>query len=67
MIDKREMQYLYHDGTDYVFMDNETYDQLNVAAASLGDAANYLVERPPRSCRCTATRSSASTCRPRSS
>ena len=32
MIDKREMQYLYRDGTDYVFMDNETYDQLNVAA-----------------------------------
>jgi len=44
MIDKREMQYLYKDGADYVFMDNETYDQMNVSAASLGDAANYLVE-----------------------
>ena len=30
IIDKREMQYLYRDGDDYVFMDNETYDQLHV-------------------------------------
>lgn len=44
MIDKREMQYLYHDGTDYVFMDNETYEQLNVAPAALGPAADYLRE-----------------------
>jgi len=44
MIDKREMQYLYHDGTDYVFMDNQTYDQLNVAPTSLGLAADYLRE-----------------------
>ena len=28
IIDKREMQYLYRDGDDYVFMDNETYDQI---------------------------------------
>ena len=44
MIDKREMQFLYRDGDDYVFMDSSTYDQLNVEQASLGDAANYLVE-----------------------
>jgi elongation factor P len=44
LIDKREMQYLYHDGSDYVFMDNSSYDQLNVAEASLGDAASYLKE-----------------------
>lgn len=44
MIDKREMQYLYHDGTDYVFMDNQTYEQLGVSAASLGSAADYLRE-----------------------
>ena len=44
MIDKREMQYLYHDGSDYVFMDTESYEQLNVAPASLGDAADYLLE-----------------------
>jgi elongation factor P len=44
MIDKREMQYLYNDGTDYVFMDTESYEQLNVPPASLGDAADYLLE-----------------------
>ena len=44
MIDKREMQYLYNDGSSYVFMDNESYDQLNVTPESLGDAANYLIE-----------------------
>jgi elongation factor P len=43
ILDKRDMQFLYSDGDDYVFMDNETYDQLNVAPAALGDAANYLV------------------------
>ena len=32
VIDKREMQFLYREGDDYVFMDNETYDQLHVAA-----------------------------------
>src|SRR6478735_11040692 len=44
MIDKREMQFLYRAGEDYVFMDNSTYDQLNVGPASLGGASNYLVE-----------------------
>ncbi len=44
MIDKRDMQFLYRAGDDYVFMDSSTYDQLNVEQASLGDAANYLVE-----------------------
>lgn len=44
MIDKRDMQFLYRSGDDYVFMDSTTYDQLNVGQASLGDAANYLVE-----------------------
>jgi len=44
LIDKREMQYLYRDGEDYVFMDNASYDQLHVAKPALGDSANYLVE-----------------------
>ncbi|MCU1499233.1 MAG: translation elongation factor [Acidimicrobiales bacterium] len=44
MIDKREMQYLYNDGTDYVFMDNESFDQLVVPPASLGSAVDYLRE-----------------------
>jgi elongation factor P len=44
IIDKREMQYLYRDGEDYVFMDNSTYEQLNVGAAKLGGSTNYLIE-----------------------
>jgi elongation factor P len=44
VIDKREMQYLYREGSDYVFMDNESYEQLHVAASTLGDATNYLKE-----------------------
>ena len=45
MIDKRSMQFLYRDGTDYVFMDDETYDQMQVSPATLGDASNYIVEQ----------------------
>jgi len=44
VIDKREMQFLYREGDDYVFMDNETYEQLHVARAAVGDAVNYLKE-----------------------
>ena len=38
------MQYLYKDGTDFVFMDGDTYDQIHVPEATVGDAANYLLE-----------------------
>jgi elongation factor P len=44
MIDKRDMQFLYRDADDYVFMDKESYDQLNVPPTSLGDASNYIVD-----------------------
>ena len=44
VIDKREMQFLYRDGTDFVFMDNENYDQLHVAPAALGNSANFIVD-----------------------
>ena len=44
MIDKRDMQFLYREGTEYVFMDNETYDQMHVQPVTLGDAVNYLKE-----------------------
>ncbi len=44
IIDKREMQFLYQDGNDYVFMDTGTYEQLPVGAAALGDAARFLKE-----------------------
>ncbi|MGC8499296.1 MAG: elongation factor P [Acidimicrobiales bacterium] len=44
IIDKRDMQYLYRDGEDYVFMDQVSYDQVSVAAGRLGDAVNFLKE-----------------------
>jgi len=43
-VDKRDMQYLYKDGDDFVFMDTDTYDQINVPAATVGDAANFMLE-----------------------
>jgi elongation factor P len=44
IVDKREMQFLYLDGEQYVFMDNTTYDQIHADKPALGDAANYLKE-----------------------
>jgi elongation factor P len=44
VIDKREMQYLYRDGEDYVFMDNTSYEQLHVGPGQLGSSASYLIE-----------------------
>jgi elongation factor P len=43
-VDKRTMQYLYRDGDDWVFMDVATYDQLHVPDATVGDAADYMLE-----------------------
>lgn len=43
-VDKRDMQYLYKDGDDFVFMDTDTFDQINVPAATVGDAANFMLE-----------------------
>jgi elongation factor P len=44
LIEKREMQYLYPEGDDFVFMDTQSYDQMHVSRANLGDAAGYLLE-----------------------
>jgi len=44
IIDKREMQYLYRDGNHYVFMDNTSYDQMNVDETALGSASGFLKE-----------------------
>jgi elongation factor P len=44
IVDRQDMQFLYRDSDDYVFMNTNTYDQLHVRPAQLGDAADYLVE-----------------------
>ena len=42
--EKRPVQFLYKDGDDFVFMDQESYDQFNLSSETLGDAAGYLIE-----------------------
>ncbi len=44
VVEKRDMQYLYKDGADFVFMDTTTYDQMTIPEATVGDAANFLLE-----------------------
>jgi len=44
IVEKREMQFLYRDSNEYVFMDSVSYDQLQVTQEALGDAASYLKE-----------------------
>ena len=43
-VDRRDMQYLYHDGSDYIFMDEQDYDQVPLSDALVGDAANFMLE-----------------------
>ena len=43
-LDRRDMQYLYNDGELYYSMDQETYDQLPIHAAPIGDAIKFLKE-----------------------
>ena len=43
-VDRRDFTYLYNDGDNFVFMDVADYDQLTVGAATVGDAANFLLE-----------------------
>jgi elongation factor P len=43
-VDKRSMTYLYREGDDFVFMDSETFEQVPVAAGTVGDGAGYLLE-----------------------
>lgn len=43
-VDKRNMQYLYRDGEDWVFMDLDSYDQYPISDAIVGDASKYMLE-----------------------
>jgi elongation factor P len=44
ILERTDMQFLYRDGDDYVFMDTESYDQRHVRPVALGEAADYMVE-----------------------
>ena len=43
-LEKRDMQYLYRDGSGFIFMDQKTYDQMTVPEEVVGDAVNYMLE-----------------------
>jgi len=43
-VDKRDMQYLYKDGSDYIFMDGSSYEQIPVAEVTVGDSSHFLLE-----------------------
>jgi elongation factor P len=43
-VDKRTMQYLYNDGSSYVFMDTSSYEQLEVPPETVGNAKNFMLE-----------------------
>ena len=44
ILEKRDMNFLYKEGDDFVFMDNENFDQMTISAATVGDASNYMLE-----------------------
>ncbi|RFA14757.1 elongation factor P [Subtercola boreus] len=46
-VDRRDYTYSYNDGQDFVFMDNDTYEQLSVTDKVVGDAKNYMLENQP--------------------
>jgi len=43
-VEKRNMQYLYRDGEDFMFMDSTNYDQISISQQTVGDAVDYLLE-----------------------
>lgn len=43
-MEKRTYQFLYKDGNDFVFMNNDNYEQINVAPITVGDVAKYIRE-----------------------
>lgn len=43
-LETKKLQYLYNDGADFYFMDNETFEQMSIAADAVGQAAQWLKE-----------------------
>lgn len=43
-VDRRDYQYLYKDGADFVFMDTQDYDQITVPSETVGDAEHFMLE-----------------------
>ncbi|MBV7280987.1 MULTISPECIES: elongation factor P [Corynebacterium] len=47
LVDRRDMTYLYNDGTAYVFMDDKTFEQVELEPHLIGDSARFLLENMP--------------------
>ncbi|HET6729466.1 MAG TPA: elongation factor P [Jiangellaceae bacterium] len=43
-VDRRVMQYLYRDGSEFVFMDAQSYEQIHIGSATVGDAVHFMLE-----------------------
>ena len=43
-VEKRDMQFLYRDGEDFMFMDSTNYDQISISKQTVGDAVDYMLE-----------------------
>jgi elongation factor P len=43
-VDKRDMQYLYKDGTDFIFMDSSSYEQIPVGEVTVGEVSHFMLE-----------------------
>ncbi len=46
-LEERKMQFLYKEDNHYVFMDNQTYDQVSMSEDALGDTKNFLIDNLP--------------------
>ena len=44
ILEKRDMQYLYRDGDDFIFMDSTNFDQISISKSTVGEAADYTLE-----------------------
>lgn len=44
ILEKREMNFLYKEGDDFVFMDNKNFDQMTISAATVGEASRFMLE-----------------------
>ena len=63
-VDRRDMTYLYQDGTDYVFMDQSTYEQINVPAETVATPATSWLRTRTSSSPSTTAPSCSSSCPP---
>ncbi len=63
-LDRRGCEFLYQDGTGYIFMDSQSFDQFTLDEDTVGDAAGYLPPTPTATSSYTMSAPSCSNCPP---